>query len=101
MLLKLPCLLSKFSLPKAGSAGGVAASRIRFRSLDVHDTGFYRCEASNGVDTVSGESILKATVTKVDRVGGFHAANDDDYFYDDDYDEHDESKLVPKVGTGE
>ena len=79
----------------------MASSRIRFRELDVHDTGFYRCEASNGVDTVSGESILKVTMPQQGRnLGGFHHdANDDDYFYDEDYDEHDESKLVPQGGN--
>ena len=78
----------------------MASSRIRFRELDVHDTGFYRCEASNGVDTVSGESILKVTMPQQGRnLGGFHHAEDDDYFYDEDYDEHDESKLVPQGGN--
>ena len=63
----------------------------------MHDTGFYRCEASNGVDTVSGESILKVTMPMQGRnLGGFPHDADDDYFYDEDYDEHDESKLVPQ-----
>lgn len=89
----------KDAFPKG--EGGVATSRIRFRELDVHDTGFYRCEASNGVDTVSGESILKVTMPmrQSDHARmGFHdnAHDDHDYFYDDDYDEHDESKLVPQ-----
>ena len=90
----------KDSFPKSGG-DGAATSRIRFRELDVHDTGFYRCEASNGVDTVSGESILKVTMPmrQSDHARmGFHdnAHDDHDYFYDDDYDEHDESKLVPQ-----
>ena len=92
----------KDAFPKSGGEG-VASSRIRFRELDVHDTGFYRCEASNGADTVSGESILKVTMPRQQsdarQLGGmgFHDANgDNDYFYDEDYDEHDESKLVPQ-----
>ena len=92
----------KDAFPKSGGEG-VASSRIRFRELDVHDTGFYRCEASNGADTVSGESILKVTMPRQQsdarQLGGmgFHNANgDNDYFYDEDYDEHDESKLVPQ-----
>ena len=39
----------------------MAFNRIRFRELDVHDTGFYRCEATNGVQTISGESIVKVS----------------------------------------
>jgi hypothetical protein len=29
------------------------------QSLETMDTGFYRCEASNGVSAVDGESVVK------------------------------------------
>ncbi|GAU93809.1 hypothetical protein RvY_05691-2 [Ramazzottius varieornatus] len=34
-------------------------SKIRIRNLDVPDTGYYRCEASNGFDKVETTGILK------------------------------------------
>ena len=56
------------------------------------DTGYYRCEASNGVDVVTAESVVKvhrASVAKTDQVS---RDGDDDYDYDD-YDGH---GLIPE-----
>lgn len=64
-------------------------SRVRFRKVDTHDTGFYKCEATNGVDTIVAETILKVEMRK--------SWNDHDTHDDDDYDyDYDESSLVPE-----
>jgi len=64
---------------------GNGVSRVRFRSLDVMDTGFYRCEASDGRgNVVSGESFVK--VFPAGAAGGpshHDEDGDDDYHYED------------------
>ena len=36
-------------------------SRVRIKPLDTMDTGFYRCQASNGKRVISAESMVKLT----------------------------------------
>ena len=36
-------------------------SRVRIKPLDTMDTGFYRCQASNGKRVISAESMVKVT----------------------------------------
>lgn len=38
--------------------------RIRIRNLDVPDTGYYRCEATNGFEKVETTGILKVLMGK-------------------------------------
>lgn len=77
-----------------GSADETQWSRVRFRDLEVMDSGFYRCEASNGVDTVKAESMLKVHMASKfgggqdDHWGGGGSAD-----YEDDYGEH---GLIPE-----
>ena len=40
-------------------SGDVQVSRVVFQSLNTMDTGFYRCEASNGISVTHGESMVK------------------------------------------
>ena len=74
---------------KIGS-GSSQWSRVRIRDLEPMDTGFYRCEASNGIDMVSAESMVKVHLkSKVNwpkssvpgSVNGHHAF---DYEYHDE-----------------
>lgn len=34
-------------------------SKLRIQHLDTHDTGYYKCEATNGQDTIESLGILK------------------------------------------
>ena len=34
-------------------------SRVRFHDLETMDMGFYRCEANNGIETISSETVIK------------------------------------------
>ena len=43
---------------KVGS-GDTQWSRVRIKPLETMDTGFYRCQATNGKQTVSAESMVK------------------------------------------
>lgn len=73
---------------KTGS-GDVQFSRVRFDQLETMDMGFYRCEASNGLTTISGETVIK-----------IHPGNKrkgTSYWSDDDYiDEEDHQGLIPE-----
>ena len=40
-------------------SGDTQWSRVRIKPLDTMDTGFYRCQATNGKQTVSAESMVK------------------------------------------
>ena len=40
-------------------SGETQWSRVIFRTLETMDTGFYRCEASNGETVTNGESLVK------------------------------------------
>lgn len=62
-------------------------SRIRFRELEVMDTGFYRCEASNGQTTISGETIIRVAPS-----GGKKTSHYDEDVYSEDYEE---DRLIP------
>ena len=33
-------------------------SRLRISDVDTHDTGYYKCEASNGVDRIESQGIV-------------------------------------------
>ena len=39
--------------------GDTQWSRVRIKPLETMDTGFYRCQATNGKQTVSAESMVK------------------------------------------
>ncbi len=72
---------------KESLGGPTQWSRIKFRELDVHDTGFYRCEATNGRTMVSGESFVKVHLAEKWEQQQRHDSFDySDY---DDYDYHD------------
>ncbi|XP_015594291.1 tyrosine-protein kinase transmembrane receptor Ror isoform X2 [Cephus cinctus] len=49
------------------SAKNVAGSRLKINRLDVIDSGFYTCSATNGADFIQSEGILQV---KPDRHGG-------------------------------
>jgi hypothetical protein len=36
----------------------ILGSRLRITQLDVHDTGYYKCEASNGMHKIDSTGIL-------------------------------------------
>ena len=44
---------------KTGSGGDTQWSRIRFSDLETMDTGYYKCEAYNGLQTISSETVIK------------------------------------------
>ena len=56
-------------------------SILRFRELESLDTGFYRCEASNGQTTIKSEAVIKVNLGSGKRRGGTHGRLD----LDDDY----------------
>jgi hypothetical protein len=74
---------------KTGS-GDTQWSRVRFHVLETMDMGYYRCEASNGVDTVRGECVVK--IHPGNKRKGTSYWSDDDY--DDDY--HENAGLIPE-----
>jgi receptor tyrosine kinase-like orphan receptor 1 len=44
--------------------GGAHGSRLRITELEVHDTGFYTCEASNGKQKVYTTAVLRVEIDK-------------------------------------
>ena len=42
-----------------GATDAAQWSRVRFNDLETMDMGFYRCEANNGLETISGETVIK------------------------------------------
>ena len=75
---------------KTGS-GDVQYSRVRFSDLEPMDTGYYKCEANNGLDTIQAETVIKVHLGNK-RKGTSYWSEDD---YDDDYDDHDNG-LIPE-----
>ncbi|XP_059479523.1 inactive tyrosine-protein kinase transmembrane receptor ROR1-like isoform X2 [Neocloeon triangulifer] len=53
---------NKVTVRKLG--GGAHGSRLRITELEVHDTGFYTCEASNGKQKVSTTSVVRVEADK-------------------------------------
>ncbi len=43
---------------KYRSGSSIHGSRLRITDVDVHDTGYYKCEVSNGVDRVESTGIV-------------------------------------------
>ena len=65
-------------------ASGTQWSRVRFQDLETMDMGFYRCEANNGVDTISGETVIKIHPGNKRKGTSYWR---DDVDYDEDYHE--------------
>ena len=73
--------------------GEIQVSRVVFQSVNPMDTGFYRCEASNGLSVTSSESMVK-----VHRSGSGPGRKKPDPKPDvDDDDEHDGSDHFGKL----
>lgn len=43
---------------KYRTGSSVHGSRLRISDVDTHDTGYYKCEASNGIDRVESTGIV-------------------------------------------
>lgn len=43
---------------KYRTGSSIHGSRLRISDVDTHDTGYYKCEASNGVDRVESTGIV-------------------------------------------
>ena len=56
-------------------------SVLRFREVESLDTGYYRCEATNGAATVTSEAVIKVTLASGGRRGGGRLDLDDDYVH--------------------
>nr|CAD7457492.1 unnamed protein product [Timema tahoe] len=48
---------------------GVLGSRLRINFLDTHDTGFYKCEASNGAHKTDSTAVLMVKMSRWGRIG--------------------------------
>ena len=78
---------------KTGSGGDSQWSRVRFTELETMDMGFYRCEATNGFDTIKAESVVKIHPGNKRKGTSYWS---DDYDTDDnDYDEN-TAGLIPE-----
>ncbi len=80
-----------------GANGNVRWSQLRFRSVEVHDTGFYRCRASNAEgDAVSAEAFVKVHLKwdDEDDEDDKHLFSDDED-YEDEYGGDYEDGLIP------
>lgn len=76
---------------KTGS-GDTQWSRVRFTELETMDMGFYRCEASNGLETIKGEIVVK--IHPGNKRKGTSYWSDD---YDTDESDYDENAgLIPE-----
>ncbi len=71
---------------KNGGSRGTRWSQARFKSVQVMDTGYYRCRASNAAgDTVHAESFLKVHLaTKWEKE---HEEEEDKHLFSDDDDD--------------
>ena len=56
---------------KYRSGSSVQGSRLRISDVDVHDTGYYKCEASNGVDRVESTGIVIVRMGKSNLIASF------------------------------
>ncbi len=81
-----------FRFTGTGNQDEAQWSRVRFQELETMDMGFYRCEASNGLDTISGETVIK--IHPGNKRKGTSYWSDDDYT--DDYNEDDHKGLIPE-----
>ena len=79
---------------KTGSNGGDSQwSRVRFTELETMDMGFYRCEATNGFDTIKAETVVKIHPGNKRKGTSYWS---DDYDTDDtDYDDN-TAGLIPE-----
>ncbi|PNF43882.1 hypothetical protein B7P43_G02778, partial [Cryptotermes secundus] len=59
--------------PQSHQGQNVLGSRLRITQLDTHDTGYYKCEASNAVRKIDSTGIL---VVKMNRWGRINAPAD-------------------------
>ncbi len=76
-------------------SGPIQRSQIRFQKVDAHDMGYYKCEASNGIDTVvSAESVVKVFPNNKRKAGTNYWSDHANDAFDDDYE--DEDLLVPQ-----
>lgn len=50
---------------KYRTGSSVHGSRLRISDVDTHDTGYYKCEASNGVDKVDSTGIVIVRMGKL------------------------------------
>ena len=64
-------------------SGDTQLSRVIFRTLETMDTGFYRCEASNGEAVANAESLVK--VHRSGSGGWGKKSKDQKPDWDDDY----------------
>ena len=62
-------------------------SRVRIKPLETHDTGFYRCQVDNGLQTLSAESMVKVHLRSRVKGWGLSGGSDIDYV-DEHHDEH-------------
>ena len=77
-----------------GSSGAIQKSQVKFTKLEPLDSGFYKCEASNGLETIRSETVIK--VHPRNKRKGTAYWNDDEYGgLEDDYDDSDNG-LIPE-----
>lgn len=50
---------------KYRTGSSIHGSRLRISDVDTHDTGYYKCEASNGVDRVESTGIVIVRMGKL------------------------------------
>lgn len=49
----------KFDIRHSQYAGGKISSRLKIHQVDVHDMGFYKCTASNNMETAETTGVLR------------------------------------------
>ena len=80
---------------RTGAGSEKQWSTVRFQNLETMDMGFYKCEASNGVETLKGETVIK--VHPGNKRKGTSYWSDDDYDPDQDYDSKNQDHgLIPE-----